>query len=75
MDPKFKFNWDSDTHVWVAASEDVPGLVLKSPSRAELAKRLWYAAQELQELNDSQRAQQNVEDNAEDGPSITPAEL
>ncbi len=27
-----KLSWDSDAYVWIATSEDVPGLVLESGS-------------------------------------------
>lgn len=43
--------WDNDAAVWVATSEDVPGLVLESGSLDALAERLRSAVPELLTLN------------------------
>jgi hypothetical protein len=43
--------WDSDAAVWVATSEDVPGLALESGSLDALAERLHSAVPELLALN------------------------
>jgi len=43
--------WDADAGVWVAESEDVPGLVLESGSFDALVERLRYAVPEMLELN------------------------
>lgn len=43
--------WDQDAGVWVATSEDVPGLVLESGSFDALLERVRYAIPELLELN------------------------
>ncbi|MDR0948196.1 MAG: DUF1902 domain-containing protein [Lachnospiraceae bacterium] len=45
------FLWDSDASVWVATSEDVPGLVLESGSFDALVERVRFAIPELLELN------------------------
>ena len=43
--------WDDEARVWVATSEDIPGLVLESGSLDALIERVRYAALELLELN------------------------
>jgi hypothetical protein len=43
--------WDSEASVWVATSEDIPGLVLESGSLDALIERVRFAAPELLELN------------------------
>ena len=45
------FLWDGEAGVWVATSEDVPGLVLEDSSFDVLAERLCLAVPELLELN------------------------
>lgn len=47
--------WDADAGVWVAESEDVPGLVLESGSFDALVERLRYAVPEMLELNGVKR--------------------
>ena len=51
MDYKIHFQWDSDAQVWVATSDDIPGLVLESGSYDALVERVRYAIPELLELN------------------------
>lgn len=48
---KIKFVWDNDAAVWIATSDDVPGLVLESDSFDALVERVRYAVPELIELN------------------------
>ncbi len=43
--------WDAEAAVWVATSEDIPGLVLESGSFDALLERIRYAVPELLELN------------------------
>ena len=43
--------WDSEACVWVATSDDVPGLVLESDSFNAIIERLHYVIPELLELN------------------------
>ena len=43
--------WDSEGGVWVAESEDVPGLVAEAESPNALAKKLRVLIPELLELN------------------------
>lgn len=53
MDLTIKMIWDSDARVWVAESEDVPGLVLESGSFDALLERVRVAVPELLALNRS----------------------
>ena len=48
--------WDSDAAVWVATSEDVPGLALESGSFDALVERLRSAVPELLALNGTDAA-------------------
>ena len=43
--------WDPDAGVWIATSEDIPGLVLESESYDSLLERTLQAAPELLSLN------------------------
>lgn len=51
MDFKIQFMWDNEAQVWVATSDDVPGLVLESGFFDALVERVRYAVPELLELN------------------------
>ena len=51
MSYRIKLVWDRDAAVWVATSQDVPGLVLESGSFDALLERVRYAVPELIELN------------------------
>ena len=51
MNYRIKFVWDNEADVWIATSEDVPGLVLESGSFDALIERVKYAIPELVELN------------------------
>ena len=51
MNYRIKFVWDNEADVWIATSEDVPGLVLESGSFDALVERVKYALPELVELN------------------------
>ena len=51
MDCKIRFLWDNEAAVWVATSEDVPGLVLESGSFDVLVEKVRHAIPELLELN------------------------
>ncbi len=46
-----KMLWDDDAQVWVATSEDVPGLALESGSFDALIERVRVAVPELMRLN------------------------
>lgn len=43
--------WDDEAAVWIATSDDVPGLVLESGSFDALVERVRVAVPELLELN------------------------
>jgi len=43
--------WDSEASIWYTQTDDIPGLVLHSPSFDELIKRVRLAAPELVEEN------------------------
>ncbi|MDR0842658.1 MAG: DUF1902 domain-containing protein [Acidobacteriota bacterium] len=45
------FIWDEDASVWIATSEDIPGLVLESGSLDALIERVRFAVPELLALN------------------------
>lgn len=43
--------WDAEAGVWIAESEDIPGLVLESGSFDALLERVRFAVPELLTLN------------------------
>ena len=51
MDYIINFTWDSEANVWIATSNDIPGLVLESGSFDALLERTRFAVSELLELN------------------------
>lgn len=51
MEYKVNLIWDNDADVWVATSDDIPGLVMESGSFDALLERVRFAAPELLELN------------------------
>lgn len=51
MEINVTMTWDKEACVWVAESEDVPGLVLESGSLDALIERVRFAVPELLELN------------------------
>lgn len=52
--------WDDEAQVWVATSEDIPGLVLESGSFDALLERIRFAVPELLELNKTSRTALNL---------------
>lgn len=44
------FNWDDEANVWIATSDDIPGLVLESGSFDALLERTRFAVPELLSL-------------------------
>ena len=60
MDYKIKFLWDDEAAVWVATSEDVPGLALESGSFDALVEKVRSAIPELLELNRQSARQYNL---------------
>lgn len=51
MEYVVNFTWDSEAAVWIAESDDIPGLVLESGSLDALIERVRFAAPELLDLN------------------------
>ena len=47
---RVKLLWDNEAAVWVAASDDIPGLVLESGSCDALIERVKYALPELLDI-------------------------
>jgi predicted RNase H-like HicB family nuclease len=52
-------NWDNEARVWIAESDDIPGLILESPSVDTLIEHVQDAVPELLEL--SGKKSQDVE--------------
>lgn len=53
MEYTINFIWDNEAYVWIATSNDVPGLVLESSSFDDLLERTRNAVPEILELNSS----------------------
>ena len=51
MELLIKLTWDPEARVWIAESDDVPGLVLESGSFDALIERVRFTVPELLELN------------------------
>ena len=51
MEYIINLTWDNDENVWIATSDDIPGLVLESGSFDALLERVRFAAPELHALN------------------------
>ena len=50
MEYVINFTWDDEAEVWIATSNDIPGLVLESGSFDALLERTRFAVPELLEL-------------------------
>ncbi|HBA49291.1 MAG TPA: hypothetical protein DCZ91_16150 [Lachnospiraceae bacterium] len=50
MEYVINFTWDDESGVWIATSNDIPGLVLESGSFDALLERTRFAVPELLEL-------------------------
>ena len=51
MEYRVNFTWDEEASVWIAQSDDIPGLVLEGGSLDALFERVRFAAPELLKLN------------------------
>lgn len=51
MDYIITFTWDDEAAVWIATSNDIPGLVLESSSYEALVEHTRFAIPELLSLN------------------------
>ena len=56
MDYTVKFMWDDEANVWIATSDDIPGLVLESGSMDALIEKVRFAIPELLELSHAAKA-------------------
>ena len=54
MECKVILTWDNEAFVWMASSEDVPGLTLESGSLDALMERVKFAIPDLLELRDTE---------------------
>ncbi len=52
MQCKVKILWDNEAAVWVAESDDLPGLALESGSCDALIEKVKYIVPELMDMND-----------------------
>lgn len=52
MNYTVKSEWDNEASVWIATSENVPGLILESGSFDALLERVRFAIPELLTLNE-----------------------
>jgi len=57
--------WDEEAAVWIAESQDVPGLILESGSFDALVERVKNAVPDLLELNGLERPQVKLHFKAE----------
>lgn len=57
MQYRINMLWDNESGVWVATSDDIPGLVLESGSFDALLERVRFAVPELLELNSDRRTE------------------
>jgi predicted RNase H-like HicB family nuclease len=53
--------WDPDARVWVAESDDVPGLITEAETIQQLIERLQDLVPELLELNGSRDSEVPIE--------------
>lgn len=60
MEYIINLNWDNEAGVWVATSDDIPGLVLESGSFDALLERTRFAVPELLELNHTNNTNLNL---------------
>lgn len=56
MELLIKMTWDPEALVWVAESDDVPGLVMESGSCDALIEKLCFAIPEMLQLNGVSRS-------------------
>ena len=49
--------WDDEAKVWMATSDDIPGLILEDDSADKLIQRVMLAAPEIIELNGVEKRQ------------------
>jgi hypothetical protein len=54
MECTVSLTWDNEAYVWLAGSNDVPGLALESGSLDALMERVKYAIPDLLDLKDTE---------------------
>lgn len=54
MEYTIDFTWDAEAGVWIATSNDIPGLVLESGNINALLERTRFAVPELLALNSTE---------------------
>ena len=59
------FSWDDESSVWIAESQDLPGLILESGSFDALVERVKIAIPDLLELNGVQHPKAKIHFKAE----------
>jgi len=57
--------WDDEASVWIAESQDIPGLILESSSFDDLVNRVKIAAPELLEISGMNHTQVKLHFKAE----------
>lgn len=56
MEYVIRLTWDAEADVWIATSDDIPGLVLESGSFDALLERIRFTVPELLSLNGSEKS-------------------
>lgn len=56
MEYIIKLTWDNEADVWIATSNDIPGLILESGSFDALLERVRFAVPELLALNNPEKS-------------------
>ena len=59
------FSWDDEASVWIAESQDIPGLILESGSFDALVERVKIAIPDLLELDKKDHTQVKLHFKAE----------
>ena len=52
-----KLAWDDEAKVWMATSDDIPGLILENESADKIIQRVMLAAPEIIKLNGVEKRQ------------------
>ena len=60
-----KLTWDDEVSVWIAESDDIPGLILESSSFDDLVERVKLAVPDLIGQNDKVHSQSKLHFKAE----------
>jgi len=59
------FSWDDESSVWIAESQELPGLILESGSFDALVERVKIAIPDLLDLNKIEHTQTKIHFKAE----------